>query len=203
MFDFDQIVLSAGENGQDRIDVLHAQDRLIFVVADGAGGRSGGAEAADMVVSLARESAHSLTSAKDCEKLLRSIDQAISANQTAGETTAVIVVLRPDQIFGASIGDSGAWILRDEKIDELTKSQMRKPFAGTGASIPVGFSREGFSGTLLVATDGLLKYTSREVIASVIKKSSMHESLGALIKLVRYHSGNLPDDIAIGICRSY
>jgi hypothetical protein len=201
MFESNQIVLSSGENGQDRIELLRDGSRLVFVVADGAGGRSGGAEAAELVVRLARERVGSLLSPGDCENLLGDIDRVISADRIAGETTAVIVVVSPNKVFGASAGDSGAWILNGSNVDELSERQIRKPFVGTGASLPVGFSRDALVGTLLVATDGLLKYASRESISTTIEKFSLRELPEALIKLVRFASGNLPDDIAIGLCR--
>jgi serine/threonine protein phosphatase PrpC len=203
MLQSNQIVLAVGDKGQDRIDVLHDGNRLILVVADGAGGRSGGTEAAELVIQLARESVSALLSPKDCEQLLVEIDGAVSTDKIAGETTAVIVVVGPNNIFGASVGDSGAWILNDGRIDELSQAQIRKPFVGTGGSIPVGFSRGKLTGTLLVATDGLLKYTSRETIALTVEKSNLNELPEALVKLVRYASGNLPDDIAIGVCRPH
>jgi PPM family protein phosphatase len=196
-----QIVL-AGDNGQDRVSVLRDGDRLIFVVADGAGGCSGGAEAAELVIQLTHKHVGLLLSSEDCGKLLGEIDRVVSSDKIAGETTAVIVGVSSTNVFGASIGDSGAWLLNGPNIDDLTQSQVRKPFVGTGAAFPVGFSRDAFGGTLLVATDGLLKYTSREAIASVVQKSNLPDLPEALIKLVRYPSGNLPDDIAIGLCRS-
>ena len=201
MFETSQIVLTAGEKGQDRIKVMRDGERLIFVIADGAGGRSGGAEAAEMVVRLVCEHARDLQSCGDCEKLLGEIDRAILADGIAGETTAVIVVASVNKVFGASVGDSGAWILSGAHIDELSQGQVRKPFIGTGAALPVGFSRGGLDGTLLVTTDGLLKYTSREAISATIGKCNLDALPEALVKLVRYASGNLPDDIAIGLCR--
>jgi len=202
MFESNYIVLAANSGGQDRIAVQNDGDRLVFTLADGAGGRSGGAEAADLAITLVRERMGSLAAPEDCEKLLSEIDRMVSSDKIAGETTAVMVVVSPKMVFGASVGDSGAWILNGSNVDELTQHQMRKPFIGTGGSFPVGFMRNALAGTLLVATDGLLKYTSRETIAATFGKLNLRELPEALVKLVRYPSGNLPDDIAIGLCRS-
>lgn len=201
MFEFNQIVLAASERGQDRIKVLNDVNRLVFVIADGAGGSSGGAEAAELVIRQTHQHMDSLTSSKDCEKFLSEMDRVVSADKIAGETTAVIVVVSPKMVFGASVGDSGAWILNGSNVDELSQYQKRKPFIGMGGSLPVGFTRDGLEGTLLVATDGLLKYSSREAIAATVEKLNLRELPEALVKLVRYPSGNLPDDIAIGLCR--
>jgi hypothetical protein len=200
MFESNYIVAAADSGGQDRITVQADGRRLIFAVADGAGGRSGGAEAAELVIKLTCERMGSLASAEDCEKLLGEIDRMVSSDKIAGETTAVVVVVSPKMIFGASVGDSGAWVVNGSNVDELTQRQIRKPFVGTGG-FPIGFTREALQGTLLVATDGLLKYTSREAIAAAVEKLNLRELPEALVKLVRYPSGNLPDDIAIGLCR--
>jgi serine/threonine protein phosphatase PrpC len=202
MLESSHIALSAQDDGQDRIQILRDDDKVIIAIADGAGGRSGGAEAAELAMKLISQHAPLLATQTDCEKLLVEIDRAISADKIAGETTAIVIVVSASGVIGASVGDSGAWIISRAGIDELTRSQTRKPFLGAGVAIVTGFARNAFNGTLLVATDGLLKYTSREAIASVVEESNFNETPAALVKLVRYASGNLPDDVAIGLCRS-
>jgi PPM family protein phosphatase len=201
MFKSNFITQSAQGSGQDRIQILRFDDRIILAVADGAGGRSGGAEAADITINLISQRADSLISQKHCGQLLNEIDIAISSDQIAGETTAVVVVVSPKTIFGASVGDSGAWILKGTGIDDLTRSQIRKPFLGSGVATSIGFSRDALHGTLLVATDGLLKYTGRETICATVEKTKFDDVTAALIGLVRYPSGDLPDDVTIGLCR--
>jgi len=201
MFESNYIAFAANSSGQDRIVVQSDGERLIFALADGAGGRSGGAEAADLAIRLTCEYIGSLVTPEDCAKLLREIDRVVSIDRIAGETTAVIVVVSSKMVFGASVGDSGVWILNGSSVDELSQHQVRKPFIGTGESFPVGFMRDALKGTLLVATDGLLKYTSREAIAAAVERLNLRELPETLVKLVRYPSGNLPDDIAIGLCR--
>jgi hypothetical protein len=188
-------------SGQDRIQIFHFDKKVVLAVADGAGGLSGGAEAADIAINFISQRSDSLSSQKHCEKLLREIDNAISSDRIAGETTAVLVVVSLNYIFGASVGDSGAWILNGTSIDDLTRSQIRKPFLGTGVATPIGFSRDALHGTLLVATDGLLKYTSREAISAALERANFDDSPAALVSLVRYSSGELPDDVTVGLCR--
>ena len=201
MFESSHIALSAQkDDGQDRIQILRDGDKLIIAIADGAGGQSGGAEAAELAIKLISQRAASLATQNDCEKLLVEVDKIISADRGAGETTAVVVVVSASGVIGASVGDSGAWILNSEGIDELTRGQARRPFLGSGGTFAVGFTRNELDGTLLVATDGLLKYTSREAIASIVEKSKFNDAPAALVDLVRYTSGNLPDDAAIGLC---
>lgn len=47
-------VVSAGPTGQDRVAVFKRGDELVAVVADGAGGTAGGAEAAELIVEHVR-----------------------------------------------------------------------------------------------------------------------------------------------------
>jgi serine/threonine protein phosphatase PrpC len=201
MFQTSQIIQPAEGSGQDRLVVLRTESRVIIAIADGAGGRSGGAEAADLAAKLIGERAETLSTQADCERLLTELDGTVASNNAAGETTAVVAIVSSAGIVGASVGDSGAWLVSATGIDDLTKNQIRKPFIGTRAAIPIGFTRAGLDGTLLVATDGLLKYTSREKITVTIQQSDFDTTPAALVSLVRYVSGALPDDVTCAICR--
>jgi serine/threonine protein phosphatase PrpC len=201
MFQSRSISQPAQGIGQDRLRLQHVGNKVVFGIADGAGGCSGGAEAADLAIDLLFRQTDSLTSQEQCVKKLAQIDHMISSDPHAGETTAVLVVVGPTGVFGASVGDSGALILGDGGIDDLTRNQTGKPFLGTGAAVPVGFTRGALAGTLIMATDGLFKYTSPEFIRAAVEKSGFDDAPVALVNLVRYASGNLPDDVAICLCR--
>jgi len=84
---------------------------VLVCVADGAGGRSGGTEAASMVVKLVREKVNQMANADSCAELLREIDAAIANDSIAGEATCALAVVTPQEICGASVGDSGVWII--------------------------------------------------------------------------------------------
>jgi PPM family protein phosphatase len=198
-----QIVEAADGPCQDRLLILPAGDRMIFAVADGAGGISGGAEAAELAIKVITLEAATLTSRDECMQMIEDIDQAILGDEAAGETTCAIAVVGPDGIFGASVGDSGIWILGETEMDNLTQGQSVKPFLGSGAAVPAGFERAQWDGTLLIATDGLLKYTSREMISTAVTHEPFEKLPEALLRLVRYPSGTLPDDVAIGLCRRF
>jgi serine/threonine protein phosphatase PrpC len=201
-FEIAHTLEAADGHGEDRLLIADIGSRTVVAVADGAGGRSGAAAAAQMAVNFVKAHAAQLESRADCERLLSQMDHSIMADRDAGETTAVVVVLGPAGIVGASVGDSGAWIVSTGGIDDLTAAQARKPFVGVGTTVPVGFQRKSLRGTLLVATDGLLKYASRETIASTVERSDLHDTPAALVSLVRYASGALPDDVGIVVCRS-
>jgi serine/threonine protein phosphatase PrpC len=187
-------------------DVIENQDRgatietgvgLALVVADGAGGLSGGKEAATIAVDLVRKEANELRDSNSCVMLLQRMDQAIEEDKSAGETTCALAVVTKAHVYGASVGDSGVWVINDTDFINLTARQSRKPFIGSGIAYPVPFdyARTGRE-SLLLATDGLLKYTSPERIMTTCRESAPpHEIARRLIELVRYQSGALPDDV--------
>src|SRR6266853_3865429 len=104
------ILQSAAGNpeNQDRGAVIESTAGLVLVVADGAGGLSGGAEAAAMAIEYARRNAHELRDSKSCVNLLQKLDQLIAKDADAGETTCALTVVTERQVYGASVGDSGA-----------------------------------------------------------------------------------------------
>jgi len=192
-----QSVAGNPEN-QDRGLVVHDGPRLVLCVADGAGGRSGGAEAASLAVKLIREDAYHLNNGEACVEALRRMDEAMAKDSVAGETTCVVVVVTPEEIFGASVGDSGLWWIQENgDLLNLTEGQQRKPFVGSGSAWPVRFQHRNQSGWLLLATDGLLKYTSAERIVRVCREQPVEIAAKQLIDLVRYPSGGLPDDVTV------
>jgi serine/threonine protein phosphatase PrpC len=192
------LTVAGNPGNQDRGLVIRDGPRVVLCVADGAGGRSGGAEAAVLATELVRQSAERLVNAESCVELLRKLDTAIYKDANAGETTCVVAVATLEEIFGASVGDSGAWLIpaTGDHID-LTKGQHRKPFIGSGSAWPVSFLRSREAGCLLLATDGLLKYTSPERVNTVCREHPADVAAQRLIELVRYPSGALPDDVTV------
>jgi PPM family protein phosphatase len=195
--------IHAGEKElQDRAEFFWSDSNLVLVVADGAGGMSGGAEAAQFLVEGVKERIGSTSMNTDgLNELLTVLDREMVAIGAFGETTGVVVVLSDSGIFGASAGDSGAFVFSKTGLENLTANQIRKPFLGSGRAIPIPFTREQLNGTLLVATDGLLKYTSLEKIAATILAADFDSAANKLVELVRYQSGALPDDISILLAR--
>ncbi len=192
-----QTVAGNPEN-QDRGLILHDGPRLVLCVADGAGGRSGGAEAASLAMKLIREDAFGLNNCDACVEALRRMDEAMARDSAAGETTCALAIVTPEEIFGASVGDSGVWWIPENGDPlNLTEGQQRKPFVGSGGAWPVPFQRRNEPGWLLLATDGLLKYTSAERIVGVCREQPVELAAKQLIELVRYASGGLPDDVTV------
>jgi hypothetical protein len=69
---------------------------------------------------------------------------------------------------------------------------------------PIPFYRKKApAGTLLVATDGLLKYSWPQKICETVRATHDVDALPkALIDLVRMPSGGLQDDVAVAVARA-
>jgi len=183
---------------QDRGAVIDSSAGLVLVVADGAGGLSGGKEAAVMAVDLVRQKANDLRDANSCLTLLEHMDQIVCKDRVAGETTCAVAVVTEAQVYGASVGDSGVWVINENGFTTLTEGQSRKPFIGSGQAWPVSFEYKRAGGeALLLATDGLLKHTSSERIIEACCNNDPSEIARKLIELARYPSGALPDDVTV------
>jgi serine/threonine protein phosphatase PrpC len=129
---------SPRKNSEDRLAAHHVQGGIVVVVADGAGGMGGGAAAADLVLAIVE---HALGdphfnpfAPTSWENVLVEGDAEIERDRGAGETTAVIIAVTDDgRIVGASVGDSGALLIRsDGNLDDLTENQHRKRRLGSG-----------------------------------------------------------------------
>lgn len=118
-----------------------------------------------------------------------------------GQSTAVIVSIRGGVLSGASVGDSGAWLVHATEAIDLTVGQSRKPLVGAGGrpwripATPLG------DGTLLVASDGLFRYAQRAAILRMAAADDLAAAAQALIGLVRLPTGALQDDAAVVLCR--
>ena len=202
--------------GGDRITAISLPDRIVFAVADGAGGVTGGAAAAEAVCRATTDWCHQEKTADDqslrCQsgisELLARIDRGIADSGTGGLAAAVIINISDDDwISGASVGDCRAWIFDLDGLPamELTSGQHRKPLLGEDGAEPVSFEGELRNRLLVVATDGLWKYTNLPSCAAIMKLAISNplfplETLAdALIDSTRLPTGALQDDVGLAI----
>ena len=189
---------------QDRAAFVPIEGGLVVTVADGAGGRGGGAEAANAVVS--EVGAASLAAPGDLWRadywveVLRRVDTKIAAAHHGGESTAVVLALGR-QIVGASVGDSAAWLLGPSGIVDLTGGQHRRPMIGSGSAAIAPVVGEVDSSPVLVASDGFMKYASRTRVAATRIDSNLSGAVSGLVDVVRLRSGALQDDVTVVLCR--
>src|SRR6202140_5871721 len=133
--------------------------------------------------------------AEDWARCLYEADQAVV--RTGGQCTAVVVEISEGRVVGASVGDSGAWLLTGKAIVDLTENQHRKPLLGSDEALPMGFGPIELSGRLLIATDGLFKYATEGDIAQQAMALSVTDAVDKLIAGLRLRGGALQDDVAI------
>jgi len=185
-----------GEVSEDRVTTLERDDVIAVVVADGAGGRPGGAAAADAFVTAAvawLEGSRDWFDARALAEVFTDVDAALW-RAGGGETTGVVAIVAPYALVGASAGDSEAWIVHDAEVDRLTAQQGRARI-GSSRVRPVAFHRRALVGTLVVATDGLFHHADPAAIARSCSCAD------ALARLPRLASGAYADDVAVAVVR--
>jgi PPM family protein phosphatase len=192
-----RVFASNREQTEDAAEVFERGDTLIVVVADGVGGIHGGATASRALVAAVRsaDAASPLDDARYWTDVFRSTDAAL-AKTSAGETTGVVVSVNESGLVGVSTGDSEAWVVRQHDVDDLTVGQNVKQRLGSGQVAPTAFARGRLAGVLLVATDGLFRHASRDIIARIVRESPIGLAAERLIELVRLRSGKFSDDVA-------
>lgn len=164
-----------------------------FVVADGAGGLGGGAQAAeDVTAALTAEVA-------DWRAWLDRLDARVTADAGAGESTAVAGQVGDGRIVGASVGDSEAWTIGPDFVERLTADQNRERL-GSGRARAVAFEAEFTAGAVLViASDGLFRGASADAIVEAVRAGV---DARALAEVARGRSGRLYDDVGVVVIGS-
>src|SRR5262249_16970494 len=98
-----------GGRGEDRVVIRHTPDGVVVVLADGAGGVGGAAQAAQSVCeTLANRATGIERTAGFWTSAVYEIDRLLSGSATGGLSTAVVLEVAGGLAFGASVGDSGA-----------------------------------------------------------------------------------------------
>lgn len=188
---------------EDRVVVLERGSSLVVLVADGAGGRPGGAAASASIESAVQSAAGAGIDAFDVRAwsaLLRQIDAEL-ATTMAGESTAVVLAVEGDAIAGVSAGDSEAWLVGGPEIERVTAKQGRARI-GSGRAQPVPFFARMRDRVLLVASDGLFGQVSRNVIADTVVTGAVALMAERLLESARLSTGGFADDISVVVIAS-
>lgn len=193
--------MACGPRIEDRVTLLEAGRSCLIVVADGVGGLEFGDRAAELVVAAIEASWRNsqLDCAMAVEQRLRELDSEASRSSNCGQTTAVVVVARDGSIFGASVGDSEAWLITEPHHSALTSSQHNRPMLGSGKANPVAFCRESPGGVLLVGTDGLFRRVPSWLACETCRTKDPQDACEALMSFARLPNGRFSDDISIAI----
>jgi serine/threonine protein phosphatase PrpC len=171
-------------------------------LADGQGGRSGGAAAARLACRIAVEAVlsqpiASLPKVGTWVQALRRADAGVLADPEAGFTTLIGFAVVGGQVIGASSGDSALWVDgADGRVVDLTERQSKNPPIGSGGAEPTPFvARLSGSWAVLAISDGVWKYVGRDEVRAALRRRRGRELLDALLARARLpRSGGLQDD---------
>jgi PPM family protein phosphatase len=170
-------------------------------IADGQGGRAGGARAAhlacEVVMRIAdRTPVGMLASARGWGYLLLEADREVAADAEAGFTTLVGLCIRRGRIVGASNGDSAALLVNQSGSEILTERQPKNPPVGSGAAAFAEFTAElGESWRVLAMTDGVWKYVGWDRIGKALREKTGRSALDELRQMAALpHTSELQDD---------
>ena len=176
---------------------------LICALADGQGGRGGGAEASRLAVTQCLEAA-STYSVRDLldtlvwSEMLTEVDAAVEAEADGGWTTLIGLCVTQDQVCGASCGDSAAQLIQGNHSILLTDFQQKEAI-GSGAAFPIAFeSALPQEWKLLLMSDGVWRYIGHEAIGELSTREQGQSLIFGLRQMQRDHnSGQLPDDFSL------
>ncbi|MFO0965574.1 MAG: protein phosphatase 2C domain-containing protein [Gemmataceae bacterium] len=133
-------------NNEDRFVVDEGQ--RLFMVADGMGGQERGEVASGMAAEIIPQAVkESLANEEAADAALRrAMAQANSAIVDAGRgqpegrrmgTTAVCALHKGDNVYVASLGDSRAYLIRDDAVEQLTVDHsVAQALVASGALTP-------------------------------------------------------------------
>lgn len=187
----------------------HPQQANVWLcaLADGQGGRSGGARAADLacrtVIQAAVEYPYGvLTKGDTWIDILRLADLAVANDADAGLTTLVGFCLTKGILVGASNGDSAVLVLdTGQDCREITRGQHKNPPIGFGDAAVVPFTtRLAKPWTVVTMSDGVWKYVGWDRIrehAARLRGQALIESLQQAGRLTRTCA--FQDDFTLGV----
>jgi serine/threonine protein phosphatase PrpC len=176
----------------------------LCVLADGQGGRAGGARASTLACDLVLSAAAKLSPAdlalpSAWVNLLTIADAVVAKDSDAGFTTLIGLCVYRGYVVGAANGDSAVLMLNGPRSIELTAQQSKNPPIGSGNAAVTAFSCALDAATrLLVVSDGVWKYVGTERIAEEAAQARGDALIQSLLTAARLPgSGGLQDDFTI------
>ena len=197
--------------GDDFFDVKTIGNLSVAVVCDGVGSANKGAEAAKRVTT------HLLTNFKNrpvswsIEKSIKNFTRSINSilyeesmiNYERAElvTTLTIVVIDGNRLYGANVGDSRIYLLRDNSLTQLSHDHIIDEDGYEGVlTQAIGISKEvnpyyfenilNKGDKLLLCSDGLYTVMSQEML----QEEMIYGAHYLIKKASKLTKDNLPDD---------
>lgn len=205
----------AGERGPENEDAFairfHPRDPACALVAlaDGQGGREGGAIAARLACRAGVETASNMTSPELLQPvswsgIFQAADAAVHRHPAAGFTTLVIFCIASGVICGCSNGDSAA-VLVDarHRAEILTARQPKNPPVGSGNARFTTFCAKLVPPwTVLALSDGVWKYTGWTAVFEAAARYQGDALIDYLRGCARLpFTGRLQDDFTLVVAR--
>jgi len=191
----------------------HPADASLWLIlmADGQGGRSGGARAASIAVDAALDAARHAPPQRLREQsaawraILHHADEAVMADPDAGFASLVGFAVADDAVLtGASCGDSAVLVATDGATQIVTDHQYKNPPVGSGDANFVPFhGAKSSRRSILAMTDGVWKYAGWDAIedaACEMRGQPLIDALAAKARLPG--SGRFPDDFTLLVLES-
>ena len=194
--------------GDDFFEVQTIGNITVAIVCDGVGSALGGAQASQRVVRYMIKNFRIRPKSWTIEKSIKTFIESINAilykeSQIEYErseliTTLAIVVIEGNRLYGANVGDSRVYLLRNKQLSQLSKDQtMEEEGYENVLTQAIGIDEDVdpyyFENTvakedkILLCSDGLYNTLSQEEIAKYIP-------FGAT-KLVKTASKKVDDDL--------
>ena len=198
---------SEDHENEDAVEVRRIHDGWIGAVADGQGGRSGGAKAATRACQILLDLGCELESSAFSRPntwwdLFRTADRSITEDREAGFTTLVAFQIFGGYVYGASCGDGAAYLCNaNSQITDLTLHQQKNPQIGSGITSCTFFcSPLAKPWKFLAMTDGVWKYAGREKLTSLLTVAN-GQDLGLKLEAAGRlpGSGRFPDDYSFAL----
>ena len=206
------------------LDLVEQKGRL-YAVADGMGGHAAGEVASRQAISTLFEEYYASPSTEIIQRMKKAIEaanvevyaQASSDRAKAGMgTTLVAAVLQGDDLYVANVGDSRAYLVREQSIEQvttdhswvneqvqagiITEQEAREHLyrniitrsLGTKPGVDIDFfQRKVQPGDVLVlCCDGLSNEVKEDEIARIVSANSAQGSVQELIDLANQLGGS-------------
>lgn len=181
-----------------------AEGAWLVALADGQGGRAGGARAAQLACRVALESA-AQEAEPDWPTVLASADAAVTTDPEAGLATLVGLRVHGGRVTGASCGNSAAVVVCGASAPRvLTAYQHKNPPVGSGDAAFVPFAMKLTAPwKLLAITDGVWKYAGWDRVWDSAARLSGVELLADLQLAAQLPTtGTFPDDFTVVLLES-
>lgn len=211
-----------GKVRQENQDALYCDDdNHIWVVADGMGGHTNGAQASKSVISAVSNTKATPHFGANVRRLTQQIksysDRYYSANagseQTLSGSTAMCVHARGPRMCAIWLGDSRLYRLRNNRLQLVTKDHSHPSQGSSMHSSPGGTLTRAFGAQpnaspettyfgaqsgdkYLLCTDGLTKEASFDDLEKLLQPTAPASTLGRSI-VQHYQSGKARDNLAL------